>query len=201
MAALLLVLSLIAITDLSPTFALRCPLLAQRTYRVALHMSAFGGKADIGWIAAILALCGHFGDSDVADVARLAMAGLIQTADVADLAYKSIQLEIRSLPNFRFYLWRKSSARASLRWRHIRDERCVPNSESNAQFCDTRTTRRMSPHMVCYALSCLLCAATCAYVQIKEKRNGKRLGNRHAHRREMIPWLTHHPRLRRAILL
>ena len=26
-----------------------CPLLAKRTCRVALHMSAFGGKADIVW--------------------------------------------------------------------------------------------------------------------------------------------------------
>ena len=35
-------------------------------------------------IAAMLAVRGprHFGDSDVADVARLAIAGLIQTADV-----------------------------------------------------------------------------------------------------------------------
>jgi hypothetical protein len=38
----------------------------------ARHMSAFGGKADIGWIAAILALRGHFGDSDVADITKLA---------------------------------------------------------------------------------------------------------------------------------
>jgi hypothetical protein len=42
-------------------------------------MSAFGGKADIGWIAAILALRGHFGDSDVADVARVALCGLVHT--------------------------------------------------------------------------------------------------------------------------
>jgi len=42
-------------------------------------MSAFGGKADIGWIAAILALRGHFGDSDVAGVTALALRGLIHT--------------------------------------------------------------------------------------------------------------------------
>jgi hypothetical protein len=35
-------------------------------------MSAFGGKADIGWIAEILALRSRFGDSDVADVLKLA---------------------------------------------------------------------------------------------------------------------------------
>jgi hypothetical protein len=40
-------------------------------------MSAFGGKADIDRIAAILALRRHFGDSDVADVTALsAPAGL-----------------------------------------------------------------------------------------------------------------------------
>jgi hypothetical protein len=57
----------------------------KRTSLVALHMSAFGGKADIGWIAAMLALRGRgrFTDTDVADVAQLAMAGLMQTADVA----------------------------------------------------------------------------------------------------------------------
>ena len=38
----------------------------KRTCLVALHMSAFGGKADIGWIAAILRCAVHFGDSNVA---------------------------------------------------------------------------------------------------------------------------------------
>ena len=39
----------------------------KRTYRVALHMSALGGKADIGWI----------GDSDGADMTALALVGLV----------------------------------------------------------------------------------------------------------------------------
>ena len=39
-------------------------------------MSAFGGKADIGWIAEILALRGHFGDSDVADAPALRCVAL-----------------------------------------------------------------------------------------------------------------------------
>jgi hypothetical protein len=44
----------------------------KRTYRLALHMSAFGGKSGHWLDGAIVALHGHFGDGDVADVAKLA---------------------------------------------------------------------------------------------------------------------------------
>ena len=43
----------------------------KRTSLVALHMSAFGGKADIGWIGD-----SDVADVDVADVTALALCGL-----------------------------------------------------------------------------------------------------------------------------
>ena len=48
-------------------------------------MSALPPKADIGWIAAMLALRGRFIDGDVTQIAQLAMTGLAQAADSAAL--------------------------------------------------------------------------------------------------------------------
>ena len=69
-----------------------------------------------------------------------------------------------------------------------RERQCVPNLESIARYCDTRTTLCMTSRAwnVCSAMHGRSSELRLSSYQQQEQENGKRLWSRRAQRREMI---------------